>query len=254
MDREPVEFLINWHYISRILRSEEHVVDIGAGPGKYSMELARGGCDVTLVDLTPRLVELARGKAEQLGLTGKFRGFHTADATDLRAFEDNAFDSALLMGPMYHLQEERQRSAAVSELHRVAKPGAPVFVAFMTRPRFLMTSLAYPLHWKPNHEPESLKAFAETGIFNHADPGRFTGAYYYNIDDIEPFMASHGFRQTQLIGSSSIVPGIQAEQLDYWRSFGEERFNIMMDLVFREAANPYNLAVSSHLLYIGEKM
>ncbi|GFN29811.1 hypothetical protein [Paenibacillus xylaniclasticus] len=64
------------------------------------------------------------------------------------------------------------------------------------------------------------------------DEGRFTGAYYYPIEQIEPFMASHGFRMTKLIGSSSIV----------------------LEMIYREAANPYNLAVSSHLLYIREKV
>ncbi|WP_127531095.1 class I SAM-dependent methyltransferase [Paenibacillus kobensis] len=253
LEREPIEFLINWHYMRRSIPGNAHVLDIGAGPGKYSMELARTGCEVTLADLTPRLVEMARDMAGQLGLTGKFRGFHTADATDLSMFEAHSFDAALMMGPLYHLQDEHQRSEAVSELYRIAKPGAPVFVAFMTRPRMLMTSLAYPLYWKPNHEPESLKQFEETGIFNHTDLGRFTGAYYYPVEEIEPFMASHGFRMSQLIGSSSVVPGIHAEQLDYWRSFGEERFGMIMDMVCREAANPYNLGVSSHVLYIGEK-
>jgi ubiquinone/menaquinone biosynthesis C-methylase UbiE len=251
LDREPIEFLVNWHYIRSCLPAQGHILDIGAGPGKYSMALAQHGYEVTLADLTPRLVDIARDKAEQLGVSQQFRGFHVADATDLSRYEDEAFDAALMLGPLYHLQEEADRSRAVSELHRVTKRGGLVFVAIMTRTRHLMTSLASPEQWKPNHEPEGIAAFEQTGKFNHTDTGRFTGAYYYEIDAIEPFMEAHGFRGMQLIGSSSIAGGMQGEKLAYWQSFGEERFRTIMNLVYREAANRFNLGTSSHLLYIG---
>ncbi|PWV93766.1 methyltransferase family protein [Paenibacillus cellulosilyticus] len=251
LDREPIEFLVNWHYMRSSLPAQGHILDIGAGPGKYSMALAQHGYEVTLADLTPRLVDIARDKAEELGLTEQFRGFHVADATNLNCYEDQIFDAALMLGPLYHLQEEADRSRAARELHRITKTGGLVFVAFMTRTRHLMTSLSDPQQWKPNHEPEGIAAFAQTGKFNHTDAGRFTGAYYYNIDEIEPFMEAHGFRTIQLIGSSSIAGGMRGERLDYWQSFGEERFREIMDLVYREAANRSNLGASSHLLYIG---
>lgn len=251
LDREPIEFLVNWHYMRSSLPAQGHILDIGAGPGKYAMALAQHGYEVTLADLTPRLVDIARGKAEELGITKQFRGFHAADATDLSRFDDQAFDAALMLGPLYHLQEEADRSRAASELHRITKRGGLVFVAFMTRPRHLMTSLAEPLNWKPNHEPEGITSFAQTGTFNHTDEGRFTGAYYYEIETIEPFMEAHGFRTIQLIGSSSIAGSMRGERFDYWHSFGEERFRSIMDLVYREAANRFNLGASSHLLYIG---
>jgi ubiquinone/menaquinone biosynthesis C-methylase UbiE len=252
LDREPIEFLVNWHYMRSSLPAHGHIVDIGAGPGKYAMALAQHGYEVTLADLTPRLVDIAKDKAEQLGLAEQFRGFQVADATDLSQYADEAFDAALMLGPLYHLQLDADRSRAAKELHRITKHGGLVFVAFMTRTRHLMTSLADPLQWKPNHEPEGLTAFAQTGKFNHADVGRFTGAYYYEIDAIEPFMEAHGFRTVQLIGSSSIAGGMRGEKFEYWQSFGEERFRSIMDLVYREAANRFNLGASSHLLYIGQ--
>ena len=114
------------------------------------MELAKNGYDVTLTDLTPRLVETASAKAEELKLTGQFKGFHRANANDLSLFQDELFDAALMMGPLYHLQTEQDRSTAVRELYRVTQAGGYVFVAFMTRIRHLMTSLSFPEHWKPN--------------------------------------------------------------------------------------------------------
>jgi 2-polyprenyl-3-methyl-5-hydroxy-6-metoxy-1,4-benzoquinol methylase len=54
LEREPLEFRINWHFIKTNLPPKGKVLDNGAGPGKYSMELAKLGYNVTLTDLTPR--------------------------------------------------------------------------------------------------------------------------------------------------------------------------------------------------------
>lgn len=253
LDREPIEFVVNLHHILNTLPGRGRILDNGAGPGKYSMELAKQGYEVTLTDLTPRLVEIAAAKAKELRLAAQFQGFHCADATDLSLFQEEQFDAALMMGPLYHLQSEQDRSMAVKELYRVTQSRGYVFVAFMTRTRHVMNSLSFPEHWKPNNTMSNIKEFARTGVFNHSDEGRFTGAYYYNLEDIKPFMESHGFETIKLIGSSSIAGSLKAEQFNYWRSRGEDEFQEVMNLIYEEAENPSILGVSSHLLYIGRK-
>lgn len=116
LDREPVEFKVNWHYIKEYLPNTGHVLDNGAGPGKYSMELAKEGYKVTLTDLTPKLVEVAKTKADELNIRGQFLGFYAADARDLNMLPDEHFDASLMLGPMYHLQEEKDRVKALEEL------------------------------------------------------------------------------------------------------------------------------------------
>lgn len=254
LDREPIEFMVNWHHIRSLLPQKGHVLDNGAGPGKYAIELARCGYQVTLADLTPRLVELACEKAEETKLTERFTGFHIADARNLDVFNNEQFDASLMLGPLYHLQTGQDRDAAVKELHRVTKSDGIVFVAFMTRIRHIMTSLLFPQHWKPNDNMDDIKTFMETGVFNHTDEGRFTGAYYFDIDEIKPFMESHGFESLKLIGSSSIAGSFKSEQFEYWRSGGEEELQEVMNMIYEAAENPNILGVSSHLMYIGRRL
>lgn len=253
LEREPLEFIINWHHIKSMLPQSGHILDNGAGPGKYAMELAKHSYDVTLTDLTPRLVQLAREKAAELGLMERYRGFHTANATNLSLFPSEHFDASLMLGPLYHLQQLEERNLAAKELYRVTRRGGYVFVAFMSRTRHLLTSLAYPQSWKPTDNMEAIRAFLDSGIFNHSDEGRFTGVYYYNIEDIKPFMEAHGFDTVKLIGSSSIAGGLGGEQLDYWRSRGEKEYTNFVQLVCESAEDVHLLGASSHLLYIGVK-
>lgn len=250
LDREPIEFQVNWYYIKKHLPKSGQILDNGAGPGKYSMKLAENGYKVTLTDLVPRLVEIAEQKAEELNLKEQFNGFHVADARELKSLKSEQFDASLMLGPMYHLQKEQDRNQAMEELSRVTKKDGLVFVAFMPRVRHILTSLIAPEHWKPNNNLDNINQFSETGIFNHADEGRFTGAYYFEIETIRPFMELHGFETIDLIGSNPTAI-LGKENWNYWIEKGE--VEKLMELIIGKATDPYILVLSSHLLYIGKK-
>ncbi|WP_375102845.1 class I SAM-dependent methyltransferase [Paenibacillus sp. RS8] len=251
LDREPLEFIINLHYIKKYMPSAGKVLDNGAGPGKYAMELAKLGYTVTLSDITPKLVEVAMEKAAELELTEQFDGFHNLNAIDLEGIPNENYDVSLMLGPLYHLQKEEERISAVKELHRVTKQDGLVFVAFQSRMRMTINSLQSPQQWKPNDNMNTINEFFENGIFNHSDKGRFTGAYYFNIDEIQPFMETNGFESIDLIGSSSIAAMLTAEQQQFWtRQEGNER---LINFLISKANDPSILGISSHLLYIGKR-
>ncbi|MBU0596230.1 class I SAM-dependent methyltransferase, partial [Candidatus Bipolaricaulota bacterium] len=105
------------------------VADIGGGPGRYTVELLRRGYRVTLVDLSEKAIELAAARLEELGLNAE--ALHRADARDLSCIESGSFHAALMLGPMYHIVEEEGRAAALAELHRILRPGAPAIVGFI---------------------------------------------------------------------------------------------------------------------------
>ncbi len=105
------------------------ILDVGGGPGRYSIELAQRGYDVTLIDLAPGNVARAREELARLGL--EVDDVRQGDACDLTSFPDRAFDAALMLGPMYHIVEEADRRVALLELRRVLKPGAPAIVGFL---------------------------------------------------------------------------------------------------------------------------
>ncbi|NBC67780.1 class I SAM-dependent methyltransferase [Paenibacillus sacheonensis] len=252
LDREPLEFKVNWHFISSYLPAGGHVLDNGAGPGKYAMELAKRGYAVTLADLTPEQVKIAEEKASELGLAHRFADFLVRDARDLHGLESEQFDAALMLGPLYHLQREEDRVKAVQELYRVTKPGGIVFAAVRPRIRKVLTALMSPEQWKPLDSMSEIEAFKRSGRFDHADPGRFTGAYFFEIADILPFFESHGFETVKLLSSTGLGGQLSPEHWAYWSNRGEE--DRLMEMIYESADDPYLLgATGSHLLYIGSK-
>lgn len=251
LDREPLEFQVNLHYIRSNLPIGGHILDNGAGPGKYAMQLAKLGYRVTLSDLTPRLVEVAKSKAEELGLKEHFADFLVQDARQLSQLASSQFDASLMLGPLYHLQEEADRAGALQELYRVTKPGGLVFVAVRPRTSKLLSALMAPAQWKPLDQVGAIRDFMQTGVFNHAVKGRFTGAYFFNVEDVKPFFEQHGFETMQLISSNGIGGRLTEEHWAYWRDRGE--LDEVMELVYESAKDPHLLGTASHLLYIGRK-
>src|SRR5712691_10375290 len=102
------------------------VLEIGCGLGTDGAQFAKAGADYTGVDLTDAAVELATKHFELLGLRGDFR---TADAENLD-FADESFDLVYSHGVLHHTPDT---AAAVSEIHRVLKPGGRAVVMLYHR-------------------------------------------------------------------------------------------------------------------------
>ncbi|MGB2984133.1 MAG: class I SAM-dependent methyltransferase [Candidatus Bipolaricaulia bacterium] len=115
--------------IDEYFPSEGRIVDVGGGPGRYTVELLQRGHSVSLVDLSAEAIEFAKRKLAELGLEAELVA--CADARCLDCLNSAAFDAGLLLGPLYHLVDEEDRRKALSEFHRILKPGAPGIVGFI---------------------------------------------------------------------------------------------------------------------------
>ena len=95
------------------------VLDVATGTGNAALHAAAAGAEVTASDLTPRLLEAGRERAEQQGLTLTWQ---EADAEHL-PFEDGSFDVVMSsIGVMFAPHHQ----TAADELIRVCRPGGTV--------------------------------------------------------------------------------------------------------------------------------
>jgi SAM-dependent methyltransferase len=114
----------------------QSVLDVGCGTGVVAVTAARLGAQVTGVDLTPALLELARENAQIAGVKIDWR---EGDVENL-PFADGAFDVVLSrFGHMFAPRPE----TATAEMLRVLKPGGTV--AFATWPPELLAGRMFML-------------------------------------------------------------------------------------------------------------
>ena len=130
------------HFLEQHLPRHGLVLDAGGGPGRYTVELARRGFDMVLLDFTPANLEYARRRIARLGLKRRVRELVQGSIVDLSRFADATFDAVICTGgPLSHVLDPADRERAIGELARVAKPGAPVFVSAMSRLSILVEVL-----------------------------------------------------------------------------------------------------------------
>jgi ubiquinone/menaquinone biosynthesis C-methylase UbiE len=102
------------------------VLEIGCGIGTDGAQFARAGADYTGIDLTEAAINLARTRFAVSGLKGEFR---VSDAEQLD-FGDDTFDVVYSHGVLHHTPDIE---AAVSEIHRVLKPGGRAMIMLYHR-------------------------------------------------------------------------------------------------------------------------
>lgn len=113
------------HHLTDLLSQFKNpkILDDGGGTGKWSIWLAQKGYDVTLLDISPRSLDVAREKAEKEGL--KFP-IVEGNAEDIH-FEDATFDVILIFGPLIYAPYPGK---VLSEANRLLRPGGIILVNY----------------------------------------------------------------------------------------------------------------------------
>lgn len=123
-----VEFETSLKYIHVFLPkdkapSEIKILDLGAGTGRYSVQLNSEGYDVTAVELVKRNLEVLRGKHTSVKTWG-------GDARNISFLDDNTFDFTIMFGPCYHLIGDDEKLKAIMEAKRVTKKDGIIMIAY----------------------------------------------------------------------------------------------------------------------------
>jgi S-adenosylmethionine-dependent methyltransferase len=244
LERHRTEFQVTLRAFDEYFpAATTHIADIGGGPGRYAIELAKRGYQVTLGDLSPGNVALAKNKAEQAGVT--LVECLELNVLDLSQLPDNHFDVVLLMGPLYHLHEETQRQQAIQQALAKLKPGGRFFAAFICRYAPIRAVANLESDWLLTHR----EAFDEIWKNGTYDGDEFPNSYFAHPTEIAPLMESCGLKTLDLIGVEGCVSMIEDEinklEGDLWEAWVDVNYQIGKD--------PSMHGGAEHLLYVGEK-
>ena len=121
-----LELFSTMYMIKEYFPQEGKILDIGSGPGRYSIELLKRGYEVSLMDLSEKSIDMAKRNIESMGL--KAKDYICGDALYLDFIKDNTFDGILLMGPMYHVQSREDRIRILENCMRILKPGGKIII------------------------------------------------------------------------------------------------------------------------------
>lgn len=241
-----LEFELASRNLRAFLTPGSRILDVGGGPGRYAIMLARDGHEVTLADLSIACLDLARDKARQDGAT--LKAFVHTDARDLNAFENGGFDAVLCMGPLYHLLKEADQQQTVRECLRVLEPEGRLFTTFITSYAPLIRYLRKnPEGLGQGYDPRS---YLPSGVYrSRATDSGFPDASFVHPLSVQPFMENFGIETLKITGLEGVAMGRE----EVLNALPAETFARWVDLTFDTAPDPVTWGASEHLLYIGRK-
>lgn len=116
--------------------SQRTAVDLACGPGHYTLCLARylGYQRIAGVDLSPRMVEVARKNAASEGLADRV-AFRIGDVCRLDAFDAGSVDLTSFTDAAHHMPDIATVGKVLCEMDRITRPDGLVMLMDLARLR-----------------------------------------------------------------------------------------------------------------------
>jgi SAM-dependent methyltransferase len=157
----------------------------------------------------------------------------------------------LLLGPLYHLVQARDRHEALAEAARVVRPGGVLVAAGISRWASALDGLSREILRDPDFARIVERDLLDGHHRNPTDRlDYFTTAYFHRPEDLRRELADAGFEVAALYGVEG--PGWMLPDLvDRWND--PERRDVLVQVARMLESEPSVLGCSAHLIVVGRK-
>jgi len=223
-------------YIRRYIRSSDRVLDAGGGTGANAIMMAGRCGSVTLLDVTPQILKLARRNTRDAGLQDRIEVVE-GDICDLEAFEDGCFSFVVCVGDALSYVLDR-RAQAMRELVRVARRGATLILGTDSKYGFLRLRLA---QGKLEEAWEILRT-SETYC------GMGPRSHLYTVDEMRSLLEENGCELVEVASAPSL-----SDTIDVAPYVESEQWEALVELELAIGSTPELLGTGLHLLFVARK-
>jgi SAM-dependent methyltransferase len=175
--------------LAEFVRPGDLVLDAGAGPGRFTIELARLGARVHVGDLSPVQLEANRSRVAAADREDAVVARELLDICDLQQLPDDLFDVVVCFGgPLSYVRD--RAGDALAELARVTRPGGHVLVSVMSVAGALRTFLPGVVEERRRHGPAYVEHVLDSGDLER-DPN-LQEMHMFRWAELERLCARHG--------------------------------------------------------------
>jgi ubiquinone/menaquinone biosynthesis C-methylase UbiE len=208
--RTPAPSLdVHVEQLRRFIRPNDRVLDVGAGPGRFTIELAQLGAQVVVADVSPGQLELNRERVASAGVEEHVEERVVADVTDLSRWDDASFDAAICFGgPLSYAFEHVDEG--VSELVRVTKDGGHVLVSVMSLVGTITHYLPMVLDLVRRDGAAKSDEIVRTGFLPEEGDYGHLPMKLFRWSELEALLSRHGTVVTA--SAAGLLPGAQPEE------------------------------------------
>lgn len=230
-----VENYIDWELLKKYLpeNKEAKILDAAGGTGRIAIPLAKMGYSVTLCDLSPRMLDVAKKKVLGEGLSNRIEILE-CDIHNLR-FPDESFDFVLCWDNALE---------AIKELIRVTRKSGRISFFLVNRWRSIVDCFY--------KDPESALALIES------PPSYLEDEYGKHLaitsEEARSFFEAEGIRVIDIYAVCGWTDVLAIpEKVCKSREWDERLFKQTTEMVLKLSREPSVMGMSRHLVLYGEK-
>jgi ubiquinone/menaquinone biosynthesis C-methylase UbiE len=195
--------------VRHFVNAGDRVLEVGAGPGRFTIELARLGAQVTVSDLSPGQLELNRERVAAEGLEEHVVERELADVLDLSRWDDASFDATICFGgPLSYVVD--RADDGIAELVRVTRPGGHVLVSVMSLVGTVTHFLPILLDLVRRDGVAKNEAIVRTGFLPDEPDYGHLAMKLFRWSDLEALLSSHGTVVDAC--AAGLLPSVQPEE------------------------------------------
>jgi len=231
-----VENHVDWKLLKAYLPKNKNakILDVAGGTGRITLPLAKMGYSVTLCDISPAMLNVAKQKLLKEGLLSKVK-ISECDVHKLR-FADKTFDFVLCWDGMIE---------AAKEFIRVTKKGGTLSI-------FLMNKCGNAIDKFPE-DPESALAMLKS------EPSYFYDEEHKYMavtpEEARKLFEKEGIKIIEIYAVCGILEHLSIpEKVLESRKWNEKLFRQTTEMLLRLSKEPSAKGFSRHLVLYGERI
>lgn len=251
LDRSPsdeVKLHIHRHFLTKHVSSGDRVLEVGAGPGRFTQLLAELGARIVVTDISPVQLQLNRERAREFGFADAVEQWIQADVCEMREFDSGSFDVVVAYGgPISYVFERAGR--AVDELVRTTRAGGILLVSVMSLwgalHSFLPACVALPAE-----ENERIIASGDLHPETHAASKHH--CHMFTSAELRSLLEDHGAEVLEMAASNCLATSAWGQELQEIRS-DKTKWDQLLHMELQACTQGGCLDMGTHLIAVARK-
>lgn len=223
-------------FIKRYINASDKILDAGGGTGINAIMMARLCEEVTLLDITPRILDLAKANVENEGLQDRIQIIE-GDICDLSRFENEQFSFVTCVGDSLSYVMDK-REVALSELVRVASKGSILILGCDSKYGFLRLMMSRGSIEEAREILNTSETFCGMGPRTHL----------YTVDEMQNLLERNGCQLLEVASTPSLSDTFDISpfvEKNMWEEF--------RDIELEICTKSEILGTGLHLLFVAQK-
>ncbi len=242
-----VQLAVHNDVLTRHIQQNDKVLEIGAGPGRFTYSLCDLAAKVTVTDISNVQLSLNKDNAEKLGFGTSVSEWRQLDICDMSCFADASFDAVVAFGgPLSYVLDKRH--VAIQECIRVTKPGGAILMSVMC----LWGTIHQYLDGVLGFSCEDNLRIIESGDLTQSNLKMAThNCHLFRSYELRAFLELHSLKMVDIAASNVLTP-VHSESLLEIRK-DETKWKQVLDMELIACREPGSLDAGTHIIAVARK-